>query len=57
MRRVSHSGEWEGYRGDYARFPDRKLAVITLCNAADADAKGLARKVASVFLGWRLPWV
>ena len=57
LRRVSHSGEWEGYRGDYARFPDRKLAVITLCNAADADAKGLARKVASVFLGWRLPWV
>ncbi len=50
-RRVQHGGAWEGFRAMLMRFPDERLSVITLCNAADARTERLADGVADVFLG------
>jgi len=48
--RVRHSGSYVGYRGNISRYPAVRATVITLCNAAGADAPGLADSVADVFL-------
>lgn len=31
-----HTGSWVGFRAFYARFPDDRLSVVTLCNRSDA---------------------
>jgi CubicO group peptidase (beta-lactamase class C family) len=47
---ATHPGGLRGYRSEILRFPEQKLSVICLCNAADAEAGILARQVAGVFL-------
>jgi CubicO group peptidase (beta-lactamase class C family) len=54
LRSVSHGGAWGGFRAELVRFPDEKLSVATLCNAANSGASGLARAVASVYLADKL---
>ncbi len=49
-RTVDHGGSYGGYRTHLVRFPDRRLAVTTLCNVVSADAATLSRRVADVFL-------
>jgi CubicO group peptidase (beta-lactamase class C family) len=47
---VEHSGSTGGYRTDIARFPSAHTSVATLCNVSNADAVGLAHRVADVVL-------
>ncbi len=46
---VSHSGGDAGYRSHYVRFPEQKLSVTCLCNAA-VNPVGLAHDVAALYL-------
>jgi hypothetical protein len=48
---VEHSGSTAGYRGHLARFPDQGLAISVTCNASTANAGGLLREVADLYLG------
>jgi CubicO group peptidase (beta-lactamase class C family) len=48
--RVRHAGNWCGYRAELMRFPDRHLAVITLCNLGSANPTSLCEKVAELYL-------
>jgi len=50
LARVSHSGGDAGYRSHYVRFPDQKLSVTCLCNAA-VNPAGMALEVAALYLG------
>ena len=51
IREIAHGGSTAGYRTYLARYPEaNKLSVALLCNAANANATALARRVAGVFL-------
>lgn len=51
IREISHGGSTAGYRTYLARYPEAgRLSVALLCNAANANAAALARRVAGVFL-------
>jgi CubicO group peptidase (beta-lactamase class C family) len=50
---VEHSGSTGGYRTDLTRFPEQHTSVATICNVSNADAVGLAHRVADVVLGPR----
>lgn len=54
LRKVNHGGSWAGYRADLIRFPDERLSVISLCNAANSNPSRLAQQVADLFLAGRL---
>jgi CubicO group peptidase (beta-lactamase class C family) len=47
---VDHSGSTGGYRTQLARFPSAHTSVATMCNVSNADAVGLARRVADIVL-------
>jgi CubicO group peptidase (beta-lactamase class C family) len=47
---VWHEGSSIGFRNFYLRIPEKKLAVIVLTNRNEADAGGLAKKIADLFL-------
>jgi hypothetical protein len=47
---VGHSGATGGYRAHLVRYPDQRLSVAVLCNAANANASAMARQVSDVFL-------
>jgi len=47
---VEHSGSTGGYRTDLARFPSTHTSVATMCNVSNADAVGLAHRVADIVL-------
>ncbi len=49
-RRVHHAGSWRGWSSELMRLPDRRLAVITLCNRDDADPSALSEQVAELYL-------
>lgn len=46
---ISHGGAWMGYRAGLMRFPEDRLTVILLSNAASIDVS--ARSIADLFLG------
>jgi len=51
---IEHGGGWFGYRSDMARFPEKQLTVIELCNFttdADSEVQDLTSRVADLFLG------
>ncbi|MBV8202652.1 MAG: beta-lactamase family protein [Acidobacteria bacterium] len=48
--RVRHPGSWRGFSAELMRLPDRRLAVITLCNRDDADPSNLCERVAELFI-------
>lgn len=50
QRRVWHNGIWAGYRSILMRFPDARVSIIALCNAADATSESLADAVARIVL-------
>jgi len=54
LRIVSHGGAWGGYRAELVRFPDERLSVASLCNAANSGPSQLARSVASIYLAHKL---
>lgn len=45
---VAHSGSTGGYRNVIIRFPSLHGSVVVLCNVSNADAEGLARRMADV---------
>ncbi len=49
---VWHTGSTTGFRNAYLRIPGKSLTVIVLTNRNDANAVGLARKVADTVLRW-----
>ena len=48
---VSHGGAWGGFRAQFSRFPDQKLAITTFCNFGNARPDSLAERVAAIYLG------
>lgn len=50
LREVSHGGATAGYRAYLAHYPDQKLGVAVLCNAANANGGTLAHQVADLYL-------
>ena len=53
LHEVSHSGSTAGYSAFLTRFPDQRLSVAVLCNAASAQATQYAHAVADAYLGDR----
>ena len=49
-REISHSGSTAGYRAWLGYYPDQKLSVALLCNAAEADTTHMGHAVADVYL-------
>jgi CubicO group peptidase (beta-lactamase class C family) len=50
LRTVEHSGGTFGYRTELLRFPEQRFSVIVLCNIANADVEGLARRISDLYL-------
>ncbi len=51
LRRVWHDGSWQGFRAQLALFPQPQVALVTLCNAANANPAARSRKMAAIVLG------
>lgn len=49
-RRIAHSGSWVAFTSYYARFPELRLSAVTFCNAEDASAVDLGKRVADLAL-------
>src|SRR5215469_12544227 len=56
LRTVEHSGSTFGYRTELLRFPEQRFSVIALCNIANADVEGLARKISDLYLEKQLKY-
>lgn len=54
VRAISHGGATAGYRTQLSLYPDQHVAVAVLCNAANADAGGVANAVADIYLAKHL---
>ena len=54
LHEVYHSGSTAGYSAFLTRFPDQKVAVAVMCNAATANATQYAHAVADLYLGDRV---
>lgn len=53
-RLVGHGGADAGYRTYLGRFPEHGLAIVVLCNAANASPGALTRGVAEAYVGSKL---
>jgi CubicO group peptidase (beta-lactamase class C family) len=51
VREVHHAGATAGYRTHVATFPEKKLSLTLLCNAANANPGLLLHSVAAILLG------
>ncbi len=51
LEEISHSGATAGYRAWLGRIPAQGLSIAVICNAASADATGLAHQIANLYLG------
>jgi CubicO group peptidase (beta-lactamase class C family) len=54
LRTVNHTGGWAGYRTVIMNFPDEKLSIILLGNAADFNSYGSATDIAKLILKKKL---
>lgn len=48
VREVSHSGSTAGYRTSLVRYPEQRVSVAVLCNAAGAPAVSLGNQVGDI---------
>jgi CubicO group peptidase (beta-lactamase class C family) len=55
LEEISHSGATAGYRAWLGRIPAKGLSIAVICNAASADATGLAHQIANLYLGGARP--
>jgi len=53
LRLVQHAGAWAGFRAMLLRVPERRLAVVTLCNVGSADTSRLSLAVLDAALDAR----
>ncbi|HLV24707.1 MAG TPA: serine hydrolase domain-containing protein [Gemmatimonadales bacterium] len=51
LRSVAHTGSTGGYRAYLARYPERGVTVVMLCNAGDVSPGNAGGEVARAFLG------
>jgi len=51
FKSVSHGGSFIGYRSMLMRIPERRLSVLMLCNAAEADTGKLSKQIVDLYLG------
>ena len=54
MTEIEHGGGWFGYLSDMARFPEKQLTVIELCNFTsdnDSEVQDLTPQVVDLFIG------
>lgn len=54
LKTVGHSGGFRGYSADRLQFPEEDFSVLVLCNASNANAPALSRKIADLYLGDRM---
>ena len=47
---IEHGGQWIGFKSDTARFPDKQLTVVLLCNSETINAQQLSLQVAEHYL-------
>lgn len=45
---IEHGGSWQGFRASVTRYPQQKLAVIVLANAAHAQPEALSHAIAGL---------
>lgn len=50
LKTVEHSGGTFGYRTELLRFPEQRFSVAVLCNIANADVEGFARRISDLYL-------
>ncbi len=50
LRTVRHDGLDGGYRAEAVLFPDQRLAIVALCNAATVEPTDRTRRVADLYL-------
>jgi len=50
VREISHGGSTAGYRTFVARYPEAKMSIAVLCNAATANPTSLAHGVMALLL-------
>jgi CubicO group peptidase (beta-lactamase class C family) len=50
VREVSHGGSTAGYQTFLARWPEKRLSVVVLCNTTGTNPGGYAHQVAELFL-------
>ncbi|HEX6101219.1 MAG TPA: serine hydrolase domain-containing protein [Thermoanaerobaculia bacterium] len=50
LRTVRHDGLDGGYRAEAVVFPDQRLAIVALCNAATVEPTDRSRRMADVYL-------
>ncbi|WP_035333188.1 serine hydrolase domain-containing protein [Dyadobacter crusticola] len=50
IKTVSHTGGWQGYRTILLNYPEEKLSLILLSNAADFNIARFSAEVSEVFL-------
>jgi CubicO group peptidase (beta-lactamase class C family) len=50
LRTVHHDGWDGGYRAEAVLFPDQRLAIVALCNAATVEPTDRTRRVADLYL-------
>lgn len=50
LRTVRHDGLDGGYRAEAVLFPDQRLAIVALCNAATVEPTDRSRRVADLYL-------
>lgn len=55
QRLVEHDGSDAGYRTYFARFPDKRLAVILFGNLETINARNTGLQIADIFLGATSP--
>ena len=51
LEEIGHSGATAGYRAWLGRIPSKGLSIAVICNAASANATGLAHQIANLYLG------
>jgi D-alanyl-D-alanine carboxypeptidase len=49
-KEIHHGGALPGFRSEFARFVDDKLTVVVLANCSSANADGIVKRVAEMFL-------
>jgi CubicO group peptidase (beta-lactamase class C family) len=48
LERVHHSGQWEGYRSTYVRFPKQEMSIVILSNLGSFDPDAAAASMAEI---------
>lgn len=54
LRTLSHGGSFPGFSAALLRFPSERVSIAVLCNDVNANAEGLAQRVADSYLAGRL---